>query len=373
MEEIVTITDYDHQGRGIGRINNKIIFIPKVMVGEKVKVKITIDKKKFMVGEVIELIEKNPKRVKNICPYYDECGGCDLLHLPYDEQLKYKQDKIKNIIGRYVDQNITIKNIIPSVNQFHYRNKVTLHVNHEKIGLYNKKSNKIVKLDNCLLLDKPINNYLKKIDANKYKNRTEIILRTNGKDILDKQGQIIKKIGDYQYYVSLNSFFQINDEVTKDMYDKIKEYANANRKDNVLDLYCGTGTIGLYLSKDANRVLGIEINKQAIDDAIKNKELNKVDNIDFIASDVSAIINDITFTPTIIVVDPPRAGLDEKAIKTIIKMHPNKLIYTSCDPMTLARDLKVLKDYFKIEEITPFDMFPNTYHVECVCLLTSKK
>ena len=179
-------------------------------------------------------------------------------------------------------------------------------------------------------------------------------------------------IGKYKYIVSLESFFQVNDNVTYKMYEKIKEYCGANKEDIILDLYCGTGTIGIYLSDSCKKVLGIEINKQAIKDANKNKELNGINNIEFIASDVSKVINKIDIKPNIIVVDPPRAGLDEYTIKEIIKINPKKLIYTSCDPMTLARDLNILKYYFNIKEITPFDMFPNTYHVETVCELESK-
>lgn len=368
MEE-VTIIDYDHHGRGMAKINEKIVFIPNTMIGEIVKIKITKNKKKYMEAEVIEYIKESKTRVKGLCPYYEKCGGCDILHLPYNEQLEFKENKIKNIISRYLKEEIKINNIICSDKQFNYRNKVTLHAKDKKIGYYEKNTNNIIPINNCLLLDSSLNNYIKTVD----KLKDELILRTNGKDILDNNNSfIIKNIGEYRYLISLESFFQVNDNVTFKLYEKIKQYCAATKKDNILDLYCGTGTIGIYLSKYCNSVLGIEINKQAIIDANKNKELNNINNIDFIASDVSKVINKIKFKPSIIVVDPPRAGLDEKTIKEIIKMNPNKLVYVSCDPMTLVRDLNILKYYFKIEELTPFDMFPNTYHVECVCILKLK-
>lgn len=368
MEE-VTIIDYDHHGRGMSKINDKIVFIPNTMIGEIVKIKITKNKKNYMEAEVIEYIKESNKRIKNLCPYYDKCGGCDILHLPYIEQLKYKENKIKNIISRYLKEDIKINTIINSDKQFNYRNKVTLHTKNNKIGYYERNTNNIIPISNCLLLDPSLNKYIKTIDTLD----DELVLRTNGKDILDDNNSfIIKNIGKYEYLVSLKSFFQVNDNVTYKLYEKIREYCQATKEDNILDLYCGTGTIGIYLSDECNKVLGIEINKQAIIDANKNKELNNITNIDFIAGDVSKIINKIKFKPSIIVVDPPRAGLDEKTIKEIIKMNPKKLIYVSCDPMTLVRDLNILKYYFNIEEITPFDMFPNTYHVECACLLKLK-
>lgn len=367
MQE-VTIIDYDHQGRGMARINNKICFIPNTMIDEVVKINITKEKKNFMEAEVVEYIKTNPNRKDNICPYYKTCGGCDILHLSYEDQLNYKYNKVVNIINRYVNEDIKINNII-SDKQFNYRNKVTLQVDKNKIGFYSKKSNTITPIKECKLLDESLNNYIKTITNTNEK----IVLRTNGTDVLDNyQDRIIKYIGDKKYSVSLESFFQVNDNVTYKMYEKVKEYVNSSKDDYVLDLYCGTGTIGIYLADNAKEVLGIEINKQAIKDANKNKELNNLDNITFIADDVAKVINKIDFKPSIVVVDPPRAGLDEKTIKEIIKMNPKRLVYVSCDPMTFARDLNILKYYFKIIEITPFDMFPNTYHVENVCLLERK-
>ncbi len=369
MKEVVTITSYDHKGRGIARINDKIVFIPNTITNEIVEIEIIKNKKNYMEAKVISFIKESPNRIKNICPYYPTCGGCDLLHLSYVEQLKYKEEKIHNIITRYTKADIKIKPIVPSDKQFNYRNKVTFQTDNGKIGYYSKESNNIIALDNCALLDQRLNEYLSNIKDAKEK----IVLRTNSHDVLDNSNDtIIKEIGKYKYLVSLDSFFQINDNVTYKMYEQIKRYCNATKEDSILDLYCGTGTIGIYLSDSCKEVLGIEINSQAIKDANQNKKLNNISNINFIASDVSKVINKIKFKPTIVVVDPPRAGLDEKTIKEIIKINPRTLVYTSCDPMTLARDLNILKYYFKIDEITPFDMFPNTYHVECVCVLNRR-
>ena len=198
-------------------------------------------------------------------------------------------------------------------------------------------------------------------------------MRTNGKEILnDINDSIICTIGDYKYYVSLKSFFQVNTNVTKKLYDKVKELANLDNE-NLLDLYCGTGTIGIYLASDANKVLGIEISKDSISDAMKNKKLNNVKNIEFICGDVAKAISKVNFNPDVIVVDPPRAGLDFKTREFLNNSNAKRIVYVSCDPMTFTRDLNELKDKYNIKEITPFDMFPNTYHVENIAVLYLKE
>lgn len=359
-----TIIGYDHYGRGIAKDDNKIIFIDNALIGEEVEISIYNNKKKYSEAIVTNYIKKSPNRQENICQYYNKCGGCNILHMSYEEQLNFKQEKIKNIVSKYLDSNIKIDNIIKSNKQFNYRNKATFHYKDGKIGYYDKKSNNIIKIDYCQLLDKSINDNIANIDKN------HLIIRTNGKKILkDVNEKIECKIGNYKYNLSLDAFFQINSDVTEKMYNKIKEYANSSKNDIIYDLYCGVGTIGIYLANDAKKVYGIEINEQAIKDANENMHLNNIDNIVFLAGSVDKMISKIEDLPSIIVVDPPRAGLDKNTIQTILQLEPKKLIYTSCDPMTLVRDLKLLNEKYNINEITPFDMFPNTYHVENVCLL----
>ena len=152
-------------------------------------------------------------------------------------------------------------------------------------------------------------------------------------------------------------------------YSKIKEYVGTNN--NVLDLYCGTGSISIFVSEN-NNVLGVEINKYAIEDAKENAKLNNIKNINFICGESGKELENIKFNPDVVIVDPPRSGLSKDAIKNILKINTNKLIYVSCDPMTFVRDLSMLNEKYEIVEITPFDMFPNTKHVECLCLLTLK-
>ena len=388
---VVRIEKLDHFGRGIAKVNNIPIFVENSLIGEEVEILITKEKKNYMEGVVIDYIKKSPLRVKSNCPYYDKCGGCDLLHLSYIEQLKYKENKVKEIIKKF--SGLECINNIVSSKQFNYRNKITLQVKNG-IGYFQKKSNDIINIDNCLLVDNKINeiiNKLKKIDVSDVK---KIVVRVTNLEsmvvfygkinlkidldvdtiiINDKvfkgNGYIREEINDFKFIISPTSFFQVNNIGMINIYNKVLEYVDGG---NVLDLYCGTGTIGIYVSKKANKVLGIELNKEAIKDALINKKLNNINNIDFISGDVGTILSENNFKADIVIVDPPRAGLDNKSIDNIIKIRPRKIIYVSCDPVTLARDLNILKEKYDVIEITPFDMFGNTYHVECVCLLKIK-
>lgn len=388
----VEITNLDHFGRGIVK-KEKPIFIDNALVGEIVEIEITKDNKKYSEGRVIKYIKKSPLRVESNCPFYDKCGGCDLLHLSYQEQLKYKEIKVKEIIKKFSGLEC-VKEIVPTI-QYNYRNKVTLHVK-QKLGYYQKKSYDIINIDNCLIADERINDLIKKLNNIDLNTITKITIRVSSKEsmlvieggklditsfkevdtiIVDNQvlkgrGYIIEEINNLKFVISPDSFFQVNRLGMINIYDQVLKYVDNDT--NVLDLYCGTGTIGIYLADKVNQVLGIEINKSAINDALMNKKINNLDNIDFKLGDVEDVLNNNSFKADCIVVDPPRAGLGNMVIKNIFKIQPQKLIYVSCDPVTLARDLNILKDKYNVVEITPFDMFSNTYHVECVCALISK-
>lgn len=406
----VEIVSLDHQGRGIGKIDNKTVFVPNALPGEVVEVEITNEKKKFCEASVNRILQKATERIESICPYFSVCGGCDLLHISYEEQLKYKQAKIVDIMKRYCQVNFDIKNIISS-NVFHYRNKVVFHVSNGKIGYYKEKSNKLIEIDTCLLVDKKINAIYNCIQKANLDNIEDIIIRyglrtneimvilnvigninekmwinllkdkvssiilankNNFKTIFGKD-YIIEKLFDYQFIITNNSFFQVNTLQTEKLYSKAIEYADIKDNETVLDLYCGTGTIGILASKYAKKVIGIEINEEAVKSANKNKELNNIKNIEFYVGDTGKILSKHHYKVDTVIVDPPRAGLNNQAIKEILDIHPKKIVYVSCDPMTLARDLNLLSETYDIKELTPVDMFPNTAHIECIVKAFCKK
>ena len=395
------IDSLDHYGRGITRINNKTTFVDNALPNEIVELKINKDKKNYAEASVLKYIKTSKDREKVECPYYNDCGGCNIMHLSYENQLKFKQNKINNIINKYLNEKTKINNIVSSKNNYNYRNKVTFQVK-ESIGFYKDSSYELTDIENCLISDELINSsikYLNKLDLESIKkitcrtslNKLMIIIETNDKKInIDSLKEIAnsiylkldnkyihifgdkylyEKLGNYKYIISPDSFFQVNIDICKKLYNKIKDYVGINK--NVLDLYCGTGSIGIFVSEN-NTVIGIEKNESAIKDALENKKINNLDNIKFLCGDSGEKSKDLSFNPDVIVVDPPRGGLNKQTIENILNFNAQEIIYVSCDPMTLVRDLNTLDKQYSIKEITPFDMFPNTYHVECLTYLRKK-
>lgn len=386
------IVKMDNQGRGITYYNEKIVFVNNALPNEEVEIKLILDKKKFSVAKVINYNETSKLRIKPRCKYFNICGGCQLQHLNYQNQLNYKIDKLNNIFNKL---GINFNEIVFD-KDFYYRNKLSLQIN-GKIGLFEINSNNIVSINECVICKKLINekiNVLNKLDLNKVK---KIVLKTfenkimveieNSEDLdlnsiynefdtiylnnkLIKGDKLIAKIGDIKYYISPNAFFQVNPYITLKMYNYIKELCTLNKAKNVFDLYCGCGSISLFIADSVNKVYGVEINEISIKDANENKVLNNINNVSFKCDDT----NNITIEQNVdtIILDPPRSGLSKLVLKKIIDAKIQNLIYVSCDPMTLQRDLTVLKNSYDIINIKAFDMFPNTYHVECVALLIRK-
>lgn len=389
----VEIIDIDCNGNGVSKYNNIVIFVKGVFLKELVRIRIVNIKKRFMIGEVIEILRKSEDRKKIDCPYFYSCGGCNFLHVDYDKELSVKNDSILKMFDGY-----NVRNIV-SLERYNYRNKVTLHVCDGKIGYYKKDSNELECINYCLLLNEEINKFIKILSDYDLTDVSKIIIRNaNDNDIMIKiygclndrdliklvsysnlkslyfndkliygDEYLVDNINGIKYTIYPDSFFQVNKEGMIKIYDKVLEYASSGN--SLLDLYCGTGTIGIYLSKNYKKILGIEINKDAIKNANINKKLNNIENIDFICSDSYKMINDKYDT---IIVDPPRSGLSNKVINNLLKLSSKKIIYVSCNPKTLKDNLNSLVNKYVVEEISIINMFPCTEHVECVILLQRK-
>lgn len=386
------IIKMDNQGRGITYFNGKIVFVNNALINEDVDIKLILDKKKFSVADVIKYNKISPNRIKPKCKYFNICGGCQLQHLNYKNQLEYKKDKLNNIFNKL---GINVDEIVTDTD-FYYRNKLSLQIK-QKVGLFKINSNDIVNIDECIICKKLINekikilnelalSKIKKIVLKAFENKIMIeIIAFENLDLeciydkfdaiylnnnLIKGEKIITKIGCIKYYISPDAFFQVNPYITEKMYNYIKNLCILNHSKYVFDLYCGCGSISLYIANDVDEVYGVEINKKSIKDANKNKLLNNINNVSFKCDDTNNIfINNNIDT---IIVDPPRSGLSKLVIKKILEKNVTNLIYVSCDPMTLQRDLMILNSKYDIKSIKAFDMFPNTYHVECVALLVRK-
>ena len=371
----VEIEKLDHYGRGITKINDKICFVENALPEEIVEIEIKKETKKYILATTTKIIKQSKDRVVPSCPCSNVCGGCHLSHLSFEQENKFKEQKVTEILEKFAKiKDITIKNIVYD-KPYHYRNKITLHQKENKIGLYAQKTNTIIPIKNCLLVTEKLNDEIKKVLPSKEEN---IILRIGNKtgEILyqnSKKETIISYIGNKKYQVSKQSFFQVNNIITEKLYDEIKSIVKNRNSKNILDLYCGTGTIGIYISDIVDKVLGIESCKEAVEDANSNKELNNITNCTYKQGKVEDLTKEITKEYDTAIIDPPRSGLHKNVVEKLLEITPNTLIYVSCDPVTLARDLNLLKDKYEIEYIRPYNMFPRTYHVECVCVLNSDK
>ena len=396
------INRLDDFGRGITFVDGKICFVNNALIDEEIELDVTGEKNKYFEAISTNIIKESSNRINPICKYYDLCGGCNIMHMSYNAELDFKKRKVERILKKYAKIDNVVKDIIPTKRE-NYRNKVTLKVKDGIIGYFQNKSYDLVNIDNCYLCDEKINNIIKELNKINLNGINEIVIRCNhNKEILlyligtleneevlinelkdvdniiinnYKNINVIKgndyiydKVGDFTFRISYNSFFQVNKYGVDTLYNKVKEYANLSGKEKVLDLYCGTGTIGIYLAKEAKEVFGIEINKNAITDANCNKELNSISNIDFLCEDISKIKNSYKDFD-LVILDPPRSGLGIEAISNVLSINPKMIIYVSCEPLTLARDLNVIKEKYNVKEITIIDMFPNTYHCESITVL----
>ena len=392
----VEILRFDDFGRGICYVDDKVTFVPFAMPGDVLEIEITKEKKNYNEGKIVKIIKPAKNRVVPPCPYFGGCGGCSYQMLRYEENLLEKQN---NVINYFKKNGLLINpSIIKNDRPYNYRNKITLKIVNRKIGYFKNNSHEIVEINKCLLAENKINEVIKLIPSlniingeviirSSYKNEVLIIISTNDnveiskiKDIKNLKGIIlnnktiykdnyfIEEVNDIKYNVAYDAFFQVNRLVCAKMFKLAQDFVNEG--DIVLDLYSGVGTLSLSAARKAKEVVGVEINKNAVDNANSNAKLNNLTNALFIYSDAGDIKNlDINFNK--LIVDPPRAGLSKDTINFINKRLPEEIMYISCDYHTQVRDLKLLDDYEIIDSYV-CDLFSYTYHVESIVSLKFK-
>ena len=394
----VKIEKLDNFGRGITYLNNKICFVENAYPEEIVEIEIVKENKKIIEAKTIKVITKSNNRVESKCPYSNICGGCNFSNLKYEEELIYKTEKVKDLISKYTG----LTNIVEDtnyINEYNYRNKIILHGKNNKLGLYEENTNNIVEINECLLVNNKINEIIKILKEENISieealiktsnDEKEVLVSIKGKiNNIDKlkdkctvliindelkttNSSIITNIGKYKFYESEKSFFQINKDLTEKLYDEALKIVEKVKPNKLLDLYCGTGTIGIYVSEFSNEIIGIDYNKSNINDANKNKKLNNLNNISFICDKVENQIDNFKDIDMIIV-DPPRKGLDQKTKEYLNIIKAKHLVYISCDLITFSRDINDLLKNYEVEYIKPFNMFPKTYHCESIAVLERK-
>ncbi len=393
-----TIERFDNLGNGLVKVDGKVIFVSKAIPGDVVELKIIKEKAKFAEAKVKKYIKRANNYQEAFCKHFYSCGGCDIQNILHQQELNYKEELIKR---EFPD--LKINKIIYDKDKA-YRNKAVFHYEKklDRLGFYEKGSNQVVSIGTCPLLKEEINEILKRLNSyfNKrnenvhtvtvrVSNKNEKLISVYGSikqdnfidtfhdidsiylndECIHGKKYIIDNLMGYDFALSNDSFYQVNRFVTEKLYGEVTRHIKNKQVIRALDLYCGTGTISLLLSKYAKEVIAIDNNEESIDCANKNKKINKVDNVKFILGDASKETDNIKDVD-LIVVDPPRAGLTSHAVANLLKIKAKTIIYVSCNYSTLKKDLQSLsKDYDTIE-ITPVDMFSHTYHVETVVLMS---
>ncbi len=397
----VCIEKLDYEGRGIAHVQNKIVFIPRALPEEVVDIEITKDKKTFSFGKINKIIEKNKNRTLSFCPYASLCGGCTFDIVSYEKSLQYKKEMVKELIKRNLLETFDFE-IVPSRPVLEYRNKVNLHVKDYSFGYYEEESHSFVKIKKCLLLNPKINEILEHFSWYSFEEGS-LTIRVNAEEeillIIDTPNEIKinalltekfkiagillngkcvykkpffeEKRKNVTYLVHANSFFQVNPYISNCMLEEVEK--RIQKEDIVFDLYCGCGFFTFPIAEKAKKVIGVEINPSSLIYAEKQRQEQKKTNISFHVGKVEDVFSKLKIRPTKVLVDPPRSGLDKKVLNFFLEKKIETIIYISCNPKTLVRDIKILEEKYSIKEWICFDMFPYTKHIECFCILKLKE
>jgi len=444
----LTIKRLGINGEGVGYFKKQVVFVQGALPGEEVVVEATKINPKFAEAKIKKIRIKSPHRIKPLCPVYDQCGGCQLQHLKYDQQLKEKRDIVIQSLERHTKlalDKLDIRETIGMENPWSYRNKSSFQVGQKDgkvlAGLYGLNSHQLINIDQCAVQHSQTNEATAKVKRiiedlhiPIYNEKTrkgivrtivtrvgvqtgelQVVLITTQKELpkieliieeiqkrlpnvksvvqningektslifgeetvkLAGEDFIQETLGDLQFELSARTFFQLNPSQTIKLYNEVKEAAALTGKEKVVDAYCGVGTIGLWLANQAAEIRGMDVIPESIEDAKKNAKRHGFTNTKYVPGKAEEVLPKWVkkgWKPDVIVVDPPRTGLDNQLIQTILQVKPEKLIYVSCNPSTLAKDIQTLSSKYDVKYIQPVDMFPQTAHVECISQLILKE
>ena len=340
------IHDVAFGGAGVGRVNGKIVFVPLTVDGERIEAELIEHRSGFDRAQLKEIVLRSPHRVEAVCPYFGRCGGCDYQHISYDHQLELKRAQVKQLlerIGRISD--VEVSPTLPCAHPYAFRNRITVHAKQGKIGFFEKNSRNVVDIEYCAIATSPVNEELKE-------------LRLKG--LRDGQHRTLRGGGVPRTFTQTNEF--IGRELTEYL-------AGVVTGEVLVDAYCGSGFFGHALADQFRNVIGLDWSEPAI--AAAREAANP--NEEYICGDVTLFIESVLERnhPDAVILDPSSVGVEERVTDALIAKPPNRLIYVSCNPATLARDLSRLKKRFRVTAIQPFDMFPQTAEIEAVAVLES--
>jgi 23S rRNA (uracil1939-C5)-methyltransferase len=401
----VTLTTLTYGGEAMGRLEDgRAVFIPFGLPGERVNVRLTDEKKNFARGEIVEILEASPDRIEAKCKHFGECGGCHYQNLSYEKQLSAKTeiliDQLKRI-GKI--ENPPVKPMVASPNPWNYRNHVQFSLDRDgKLGFQKPNSNRVIPITECHMPEASINGFWSQLEFEPETEIERVSLRAGVDDdllmVLESESpeppeleieagisiahvyeentvvvagndHIVIRVLDRDFKVSAASFFQVNTAMAEKMVQHLLACLPVSLSTILLDVYCGVGLFSAFFAPKCGRVIGIESSESACEDfAVNLDEFDNVELYEGLAEEVlPGLVDQVSITCAI--VDPPRAGLDKQVIDGIFNLNPQVIAYVSCDPSTLARDAaRLINAGYKLKEVTPFDLFPQTYHIESISI-----
>ena len=372
--ENIEITGVAAEGKALVRINDIVTFVPNCVPGDVVDLQVTKKKHSFMEAKVLRVVKPSPVRCEARCKHFGVCGGCKWQILPYEEQIRYKQQQIVDNLTRIGKIELPeISPILGSKHIYEYRNKLEFTCADRKWLTSNELEE--LKIKNFLEF---LHTEFPEIISLLYVENTKFNDTIGDLEVKCYFGQdhIMEEMEGLLFKVGPKSFYQTNTEQAYELYKVAREFAELSGNELVYDLYTGTGTIANFVARQARQVIGIEYVPEAIEDAKVNSSINDIQNTLFFAGDMKDILNDDFVAqygrPDVIITDPPRAGMHEDVVNVILNAEPKRIVYVSCNPATQARDLALLDAKYRVTKVQPVDMFPHTQHVENVVKLELK-
>jgi 23S rRNA (uracil1939-C5)-methyltransferase len=341
------IEDIAFGGKGVARDNGKAVFIPFTIEGESVSAKITREKKQFAEAEIVDLRERSPHRVEPHCPYFGRCGGCAYQHIDYSHQLEIKSRQVADVLRRIGKMgNVPMRNIVPSPHHYAYRNRITVHAENGTVGYFQRDSHRLIDVERCPIAMDEVNRELTELRSHEVPDGHYTLRARSGPRV----------------------FSQTNDDVANALRNLIMQSIPPNQE-LLVDAFCGAGFFAKALLDKFERVIGIDWDRFAIAAAKENATEKEVYVAGDVAAELYAAMKNCDLEKTSVIVDPPATGLSAPIRKAIVDLAAANLIYVSCNPATLARDLGELQSRFQIESVTPLDMFPQTAEIEVLSQL----
>ena len=376
--EITTLTN---MGQGIGRVDGWVVMVPFALPGELIRARIYRNDKNFSEGDLVSVLRPSPHRVEPRCSLFGQCGGCQYQHLAYAEQLEWKRRQVEELLQHMAKVEFPVAPVITSPREYGYRSKITPHFDPDGEGAVQEigflkagRRKELVDVPHCDIATDAINAVLEReraiIRSKTWKRGATLLLRDTGTAVLtDMTATAVTDVGGLSFEFLAGDFFQNNPFILESFVSYAVHQARAGGARFLVDTYCGSGLFSLFGAREFERITGIEISPTAVERARRNAERNSLANCAFTAGSAEAIFENITLpaAETAVIIDPPRRGSDEVFLQQLFAYGPRTIVYVSCNPATQMRDLRHLLDAgYRLTAVQPFDLFPQTKHLECV-------